>query len=183
MHHNEVLNALIRHFGYHSYLEIGSGGRGANFDRVNCPEKLSVDPDPTCLADRIQSSDEFFATNDRTFDLVFIDGLHHAGQVYRDIVNSLACLNPNGSIVCHDLSPRSELEQRVPRDSQSWTGDCWKAWVRVRLLFDNLEMFVVDTDHGCGIIRRGGKSTPLLTWDTFDTLRQLWLNLVSVEEF
>ena len=34
---------------------------------------------------------------DEKFDLIFIDGLHHADQVKRDFENSLRCLNDNGA--------------------------------------------------------------------------------------
>jgi hypothetical protein len=140
-----------------------------------------VVPHPACQADSVQTSDEFFRGNRRRFDLIFVDGLHEADQVYRDIVNALGSLNPGGTVVCHDMNPQTELEQRVPRAADRWTGDGWKAWVRVRAEWDPLHMFVVDTDHGCGIIRPGLPPTPLLTWELFQLNRAVWLNLVSTD--
>jgi SAM-dependent methyltransferase len=119
-----ILNAIIRRFGYSSYLEIGIGD-GANFDAIRCAQKQSVDPgsvEALRPASQSMTSVQFFALNTETFDLIFIDGLHHADVVERDIRNSLARLNPGGMIVCHDINPSSEVMQRVPREQAEWTG-------------------------------------------------------------
>lgn len=55
-----------------------------------------------------------------------------------------------------DLNPRRESIQtrRVPEDSrQIWNGDCWRAAVALRVIED-LEIVVVDIDHGVGVIRK-----------------------------
>ena len=36
-----------------------------------------------------------------------------------------------------------------------WTGDVWKAIAELRVETIDLDIKVVDTDYGCGIIRRG----------------------------
>ena len=69
-------------------------------------------------------SDEFFANraaaSDRTpYDLVFIDGLHVADQVERDIVNSLLNLAPAGTIVLHDCNPTTESARPTPTSTGS----------------------------------------------------------------
>ena len=61
------------------------------------------------------TSDEFFEQNKEKFDIVFIDGLHHSEQVYKDILNSLNILNEDGTIICHDMNPTEEFRQIVPR--------------------------------------------------------------------
>ena len=80
-------------------------------DKINIKYKVGVDP---CLEahDREPTfkltSDDFFAKNKETFDIIFIDGLHESEQVERDINNSLLCLNQGGYIVCHDINPTKE---------------------------------------------------------------------------
>ena len=127
-----LLNTLAEKFNYQSYLEIGQGRKGLNFQWINCPTKIGVDPEKKFKAAFPITSDEFFAQNTDSFDLVFIDSLHHAYQVERDILNSLKFLNKNGTIVVHDCNPPHESWQMVPRESEAWTGDVWKAWVKLR---------------------------------------------------
>lgn len=184
-----ILNTLVEKYGYQSYLEIGQGNRDQNLDWIQCRIKIGVDPAPNLNAAYRMTSDEFFALNNDRFDLVFIDGLHHADQAERDFVNALDALNDNGTIVVHDCNPTSEEWQLVPppKKARAWTGDVWKAWVKWRASRPDLTMYVVDVDFGCGVIRRGRQETPDIpespTYDQLDKNRVRWLNLVSVEDF
>jgi hypothetical protein len=103
------------------------------------------------------------------------------------VINSLSILNEGGTIVCHDLDPKNEVMQSREINSGVWTGDCWKAWVQLRTERDDLYMIVVDTDWGCGIIRRGRQEklvvTEELSWPNFKKNRNHWLNLISVNDF
>lgn len=188
MRRDEVINSLIEVSGAESYLEIGVAG-GDTFSQILCKQKVGVDPSPIALqATHIQTSDEFFAQNTETFDLIFIDGLHHRDQVRQDIINSLKVLRTGGFIVCHDMNPTNERMQLVPMADLEWTGDCWKAWVELRWERPDLEMFVVNTDYGCGVITWGKQhlltvDPALLTWNNLCLHRKEWLNLISVEEF
>lgn len=189
MNRTDIINRLIRKSRYDTYLEIGVNNPRVNYDKINCKHKTGVDPSPK--SDKIigKTSDEFFKDNTEKFDIVFIDGLHHAEQVYKDIVNALSVLNEGGVIVCHDMNPEKEEIQKVPRETNEWTGDCWKAWIKLRRERFELEMFVIDTDYGVGVIREGYqdelkiklKGEPDYKW--LDDNRKEALNLISVEEF
>lgn len=186
MNRSEIINFLIKKINAKKYLEIGIY-HGWNFNEIKCDYKVGVDPDHRSICDYHLTSDEFFAQNSECFDIIFIDGLHHSDVVERDINNSLQILETNGYIVCHDMNPWNEETQKIPQQVPSWTGDCWKAWVRIRSTNPNLQMFVVDTDCGCGIITRG-KQEPIvinceLTYDNLEQNRKQWLNLISIEEF
>lgn len=187
-----LINRMIAHQGYRSYLEIGLG-KGEHFNGVQCADKESVDPgDGTraVAATHRMTSDEFFARNRRRYDLIFIDGLHHCETVFRDICNALAALSPGGMVVCHDLNPATEEMQAVPRRAREWTGDCWKAWVRLRRERPTLPAVVADTDYGVGVIFPDGKpggaerlpEDAELTWENLERNRRAWLNLVPAEE-
>ena len=89
MYRWEIINREIKLNKYISYLEIGVEN-GFNFGKINAVKKLATDPDPKSAATHFMSSDDFFKQNKKKFDIVFIDGLHHADQVYRDICNSPA---------------------------------------------------------------------------------------------
>ena len=74
--------------------------------------------------------------------------------------------------------------QIIPRQQKIWTGDVWKAWVKLRRL-PFLEMFVLDMDYGCGVIRYGMQE-PLIvvenpSWSDFEKNRKEWLNLKDAD--
>lgn len=171
----DIINAIIEDRGYKSFLEIGTR-YGETFTKVNTPVKVSVDPDPHTAANYVMTSDEYFAKHRERFDIVFVDGLHESGQAYRDVMNALKVLNRKGVIVMHDCHPTSREMQEPFSRQYFWTGDVWKAFVKLRgeLAY---EMYVIDHDFGCGIIdtaKRRKKKPPQgivqmenLTYDDF----------------
>lgn len=195
----EIINQLIAHNKYKTYLEIGVFD-GDNFEKIICKSKIGVDPDlkrekvtiETIELTMNMTSDEafkIFKQEKKKFDIIFIDGLHHAIQVYKDILNALDCLSKGGIIICHDMNPVSAKAQIVPRIQGEWNGDCWLAWVLLRATRTDLNMCVVDTDYGCGIIYKENNSStnqPLiqinenLTYENLNKNRNEWLNLVSI---
>lgn len=191
MNRDEIINYLIKKFGYTRYLEIGIAN-SVNFSKINCKYKDGVDPRRR-KANYFMTSDEFFSTikNNKRYDIIFIDGLHIEEQVDRDIRNSLKHLLKNGTIVLHDCNPPTWKHQVVPMQQTAWNGTVWKSFVKLRVNNPNLEMFVVkDNRGGCGIIRRGNQKlynkAPLeecLKYEYFDKHRKELLNLISSEEF
>lgn len=182
---DEIINGIIRKWGYTNYLEVGTS-TGWNYKRIVCDNKVGVDPDPEAFCDIHTTSDEFFKTNKQKFGAVFIDGMHEAGQFFKDVENSLNCLEDGGTIICHDCNPTSYEMQVMPRMQTQWTGDVWKGWLKLRATRDDLQMFVIETDYGVGIIRRGKqKLIPYFSgnyWD-FDKIRTKALPLITPNEF
>lgn len=185
----DIINHLIQKFGYKSYLEIGVQN-GINFKRIICKYKVGVDPEPNIELMGVykMTSDQFFKQNKEIFDICLIDGLHHADQVYRDIINALGCLSENGIVVCHDMNPVNKEMQEIPRKVKVWTGDSWKAWVRLEM--KNVEKFVIDTDFGVGVIKPKGqveinydKSMQEFFYEYLEENRKELLNLITVQEF
>jgi 2-polyprenyl-3-methyl-5-hydroxy-6-metoxy-1,4-benzoquinol methylase len=186
MNRSEIINRLIKKVNGKRYLEIGIF-EGHNFNSIICEYKVGIDPDKSAKCTHNITSDEFFEINKEKFDVIFIDGLHHADQVEKDILNALSCLSENGYIVCHDMNPTTEIMQLVPRQSGEWTGDCWKAWVKLRQTRSDLYMYVIDTDYGCGIIKQGTQELLInnqkLNYANFEQNKQNWLNLISINNF
>ena len=186
MKRTEIINLLIQNIDAKKYLEIGVSD-GTNFSNIKCDYKIGVDPSTETSANFHLTSDEFFEKNEETFDVIFVDGLHHADQVYRDMMNSLQVLNEGGYIICHDLNPVEEQHQIIPYQGGAWNGDCWKAFVMLRMERDDLEMYTVDSDCGCGIITRGSQEllnfNYPMTYHYLDQNRKELLNLISPEEF
>ena len=194
----DIINAFVKKYNYVNYLEIGVR-KGANLREVIAEHKDGVDPgiESTLTTETNYpiTSDKFFElihNHDIKYDIIFVDGLHHAPQVHKDIINSLNHLKPTGTIICHDMNPLWEITQRREsvKECKYWNGDCWKAYIKLRSERSDLEMYVVNTDHGCGVIRLGEQKLINLPKDAFEldfdfleNNRKELLNLITVEEF
>lgn len=145
-----LIQFLINKYEFQNYLEIGCD-KDQSFSKIIIKNKVGVDP---ISGGTIRtSSNNFFIKNKDTFDLIFIDGLHHYNQVLSDINNSLNILNNNGFILVHDCLPRTLAQQAVPRYRGSWQGDVWKAIVELRTK-ENLDIITCKIDFGVAIIRK-----------------------------
>ena len=195
----EIINTFIKNNNFKNYLEIGVF-TGQNIREIIAKHKDGVDP-TTELGHTIPeinypiTSDEFFKLikgHDIKYDVIFIDGLHHADQVDKDIENALNHLVDNGIIVIHDCNPEKEEYTSVPRKTGIWHGDVYKSALRLRQKY-SYKFITVDTDCGCGVIFNGIEednkcSNESLkegenTWDYFNKYRVKLLNLISVDEF
>jgi hypothetical protein len=187
MQRYDIIKWLINKHGFRSYLEIGVLGR-ETLNQINVPIKHGVDPNGQ--GDYTMTSDEFFERHcDRDYDLIFIDGLHLAEQVKKDIENSLTHLNKGGIIILHDCKPTEEwhqLEQGI--SGQPWTGNVWQALAELRCTRKDLEIYTIDCDWGCGVIQRGKQNLYIKphggwTWTYFIDNHPDILNLISIEDF
>lgn len=213
----DVINYLIEKNNYKSYLEIGYF-QGWSFDNVKGVElKVAVDPNPLkeewmkrddwgSFMDvidgcRIQiskeTSDKFFERLpiDRKVDIIFIDGLHEAEQVTKDIENSLKHLSSRGTIVLHDCNP-PKYEHTTTGIDGCWTGDVYKSAIGLQELYP-YQFYTIDTDWGVGVLTPDKYAEPgrnllirnflengiLENWEYFEKYRTKALNLISVEEF
>ena len=210
----ELINYLFEYkLGYKkSYLEIGLSYPEDNYYYVFSANKESVDPlcdDDILVCDNNvrkyiidnvltyrMTSDDFFAQCDKKYDLIFIDGLHIADQVQRDIINSYNHLNEGGFIVIHDCLPPFEARQfednyeDMINRGLGWNGSTWKALPNLDKA--GLDFQVLDIDEGCGIIKYDGPKdfsnytvTDLSYNDVFlDTdVRNKIMHVKSIQEF
>ncbi len=186
MSRTHIINSMIKHVKATKYLEIGISD-GNNFANINCKHKIGVDPELTSPATYHFTSDDFFEKNKETFDVIFLDGLHHSDQLERDINNSLKILNENGIILCHDMIPISYEQQKIPYTGGSWTGDVWKTFVKFRQTCADLVMFTLDIDMGIGVIMKGSqkilKVAEELTYENFEKRKFEWLNIMLLSDF
>lgn len=126
------------------YLEIGVA-KGNTFKYVNVPNRVGVDPahelDTESLPAGVRiftvTSDDFFASNNEAFDMVFIDGLHTYQQTYRDLVSALNVC-PDGPILIDDVVPCDEVSampsmveslakrKDLNMPGQPWHGDVYR---------------------------------------------------------
>lgn len=180
----DIINSLIAAHSYARYLEIGVQDRVC-FDAVVCEHKDGVDPRGNCQY--VMTSDKFFSTPRGPYDIIFVDGDHRARQALRDITNALSVLSDGGVVVVHDCNPTSKREASNRSCTGSWMGTVYRAIAHLQSHREDLEIQVVDTDAGVGIIRRGLHELVSLPWhinyEYLDKHRQRVLNLIPPEEF
>jgi len=188
----DIINKLIDKNNYKSYLEIGISNPNDCYLKIKAEDKVGVDPHPLAMAEgvQVQTSNDFFYSNKKKFDIIFVDGLHKDFQAILDIENGLKILNEGGTIVVHDCFPRDEIT--VSEDPQwhispAWCGTVFRAWLKLRASRDDLSMYVVATDCGCGVIHKGSQEVieapDKITWDWYKDHYETALNLKSVYDF
>jgi hypothetical protein len=191
----DIINYLIEKYNLVNYLEIGVFN-GENIRRVKAEHKDGVDPGHEgIVAPEVtypMISDDFFKLiedhDDIKYDIIFIDGLHHADQVSKDIQNSLKHLTSTGFIVMHDCNPISFEAQKIPRETTVWNGDTWIAFVDFKDHHPGYKCCVVDTDFGIGVIQNSKDNMSymhktLWNWEYFYKHKKQLLNLISFDEF
>ncbi|MFM7233544.1 MAG: class I SAM-dependent methyltransferase [Flavobacteriales bacterium] len=167
----EIINFILSlKSGHTSYLEIGVCDPTKNFDKIIASEKYSVDPGVEFESNPVDfklTSDDFFdklsrgeiLSSSHRFDAIFIDGLHIAEQVDRDIQNALKFLQEDGFVILHDCNPPSEwhareqYEYRLSPAGNLWNGTCWKAFVKWRSN-PSVQSCCIDTDWGVGVLSK-----------------------------
>ena len=201
----EIINFLLSK-NNNSYLEIGVRNPDDNFNQIKAINKYSVDPGVEFKSNPVDfkmTSDLFFQkltnneilNNEIKFDVIFIDGLHLANQVDKDISNALKFIKDDGFIVLHDCNPPSEWHARenfqylhTPAYG-AWNGTTWKAFLKWRFN-PNVNSCCIDSDWGVGIISKKqeiGKKieaeNSFFEFNMLDKNRKKYLNLISFESF
>lgn len=204
----EIINFLLASFRNRStkYLEIGVRDPNDNYNKVISDFKYSLDSGIEFKSNPVDfkmNSDEFFdhiengkiLNRDIKFDVIFIDGLHLANQVEKDIKNSLKFLNDDGFIVLHDCNPPTEfntIESHGYKLSPAlgyWNGTTWKAFFKYSQK-EEVHTCCIDTDWGIGIISKKMSfgntkivDNPFFEYKVLDKNRKDSLNLISYQEF
>lgn len=174
----EIINYCIQNRKMNRYLEIGVRNPDHNFNLIICQNKVSVDPGLAFKANPVDfpmTSDDFYSywlTHIKTvYDLIFIDGLHRAEQVSRDIRHALEMTSSSGLIVLHDCNPPHAEFARERYDydgvaEEYWNGTTWKAaW---EFFFSgSYALKVVDSDWGVGIIDKSKTNASKAKKDLF----------------
>ena len=191
INHTQLLNALSEKYNLKSYLEIGVQNKANNYNKIICPVKVGVDPEVNDSEIRGMSSDAYFEAIKNNnpalvFDLIFIDGLHHADQVKRDFENSLRYLSDNGFIVIHDVLPENEAGTIVPRETKQWWGDVYKWAMNIRK-YDGIDYKTFDIDNGCMLVlkdddKTGGFIHQDIDWNYYQQFGHKLMNVTSTVE-
>ncbi len=167
----EIINFILSQFSEETcYLEIGIRNPEDNFNHIKANRKYSVDPGVEFRENPVDfklTSDDFFEELNQNkilfsgikFDVIFIDGLHLAEQVDRDIANSLNYIKDDGFIVLHDCNPPTEWHSRYEYHYHKtpatvyWNGTTWKAFLKWRFN-STIQSCCIDSDWGVGILSK-----------------------------
>lgn len=153
----EIVNALARKRGFSSYLEISTGKAGDHFvdvDRTQlttCHRLMYRCPDD--YADGLEIDfrtrgvgiGQFFDEvryRGTKYDIMLVDSSHTYECSMRDLSYALSALVDGGILVVHDCDPPGE------------SGVTYAAFVDFVLGRDDIDYYTVDTDFGCGVIKK-----------------------------
>ena len=218
----DIVNALVAKNKYTKYLEICTLTTGRRFSRIDqkplhwrhrllycCPESFQ-DGDEITFRTKDQSIEHLLDAQS-PYDLIFLDSFHTFECSLRDLQLALTLLRPAGTIVVHDCCPPSREVCTPAFRTGSWFGLSYCAYIEFVLSDPRLVYYTVDTDCGCGVIKRllpghtsgtgknaeknaGSRNELARLWsaernqhhDMFDFFHQYQrelLNLISVKDF
>ena len=181
-----------------TYLEIGVE-RGETFTRLGFPYKTGVDPlfafnnwaHPGTWHEI--TSDRFFEGEvgiEDSFDFIFIDGLHHFDQVYRDFTNALEHSHDDSIIIIDDVYPCDEFSTMRDQEecceargdgTRAWNGDVYKAIILLRLFHPKINYAtVMDLKVPQTVIWFGGQN-PFKSQTYKDELTEVVQNLENAD--
>lgn len=214
----QLIQSLMKQKKLANYLEIGVFN-GHVFFKIKSKFKIAIDPEfrfdflrksgkiilnPYNLYNKYfsKTSDDFFKEDAPDFflqkkiDIALIDGMHEYSFALRDVENSIKYLSDDSVIILHDCNPQTEtagstFEEWVKKGSiDTWNGDVWKTILHLRCLRDDINVFVLDCDHGLGVVTRGKPENKLkynleeirrFSYEDFNGNREQLLNLKPAE--
>jgi hypothetical protein len=165
-HHLNIINTTAKVINARTYLEIGVC-TGSNINNVRIGAKTGVDVnDIRGIKEGIEmiksSSDDFFRTNERKFDLIFIDGDHSQEQSMKDFENALKCVSNKGLILLHDVYP--------PNLKHMELNLCGGVYLNAQDINNRFKCVVFPYDYGVMIVNprvTKNKKTPIFEGNDF----------------
>ena len=189
----DIVNELLAASGGRHFAELGTYAPSPYFDAVAAGTKVSI-------ASRTQTDEggevDFLSTDPPGdgYDVIVVDLWDEPEHALDVMERCLPKLSGDGAVGVHHSNPPSGWHQRPPQEytpGSEWTGQVWRAVVEFRFRHPQCEVFTVDTDWGCTVIRpsRRARHRPCaepvgaLGWTTFLDRRNELLNVVSVAWF
>jgi hypothetical protein len=214
-----LINHLAEVHGYRHYLELctfSTGRRYAEIDRsklqscvrlmYRCPDDFDDGLATDYRSNTLDISEclKEIGGEEGRFDIALVDSWHEYETSWRDLVAAFLLIREGGTLVVHDcLPPRSEIA--VPKYIRGeWCGVSYQAYVDFISQRHDLAAYTVDTDYGCGVIRklarpssrcatsagagllgdwRSKRGDPLEAFAFFQAHKQVLLNLITTDEF
>jgi hypothetical protein len=165
----DLINHLGVEHGYRDYLEICnaiSGYRFSEIDRDIFAVRHRLGYRSSALhsdgggydfcTEALDSSECVREIRGRglSYDVILVDSWHEYDTSFRDLSDAVSLLSNNGLVVVHDCLPEREDLAQLPFKGGEWSGVSYRAFLDF-VVQRALDYRVVDTDFGCGIIRKG----------------------------
>jgi hypothetical protein len=165
----DIVLHLAKCYRYRRYLEIATSSTGFFYASVakgrfddcrrlmyRCPAEfddgLAVDYRSPDLD--IGAALAAIQAERRRFDIVLVDPFHGYRESSRDLAAAFALLEDGGALVVHDCLPPNEAIACPEFKQGAWCGVTYKAFLDFVLPRRDLRYLTVDTDFGCGVIRK-----------------------------
>lgn len=179
----DIVNELLGAPADRRFAELGVDGPGPHFGAVGADRKVFV-----------PLRDFSHDLPSGGHDVILIDVRDDPRRVLNLVERCLPRLAPGGAVVVCHTNPPSAWHQRCrpgPDSGAEWTGQVWRAVVEFRIRHPWCEVFTVDTDWGCTVIRPSrtvhrrlaGPPPGDLDWRTLVSRRGELLNVVDVAWF
>jgi hypothetical protein len=165
----DLINFMARQHGYRSYLELCTYTTGNYYAYINksllpishrlmyrCGDDYDdgMVVDFRAIGDDISECLTSIRERGLRYDIILVDSWHEYGTSLRDLREAWTLLAPTGTIVVHDCFPPSAEMAAPLRNAQMWSGVSYKAYFDFVIAQQNADYRTVDTDYGCGIIRK-----------------------------
>jgi len=174
MRKSKIVNYLARTHSLKSYLEIATPYSGFKFGQIDrqlfdqveralyrCPADYGDGHEISYRIETDNCRDALSALKSAatTYDLIFIDPWHLYDESLYLISEAFDLLSKRGFMVVHDCNPpRVEMAQPESRDG-GWCGLTYLAFLDFVLADDRRAYETVDSDFGCGVIRKSARRT------------------------
>jgi hypothetical protein len=165
----DIINALAKRHGLHSYLEICTPSTGHEFRNIDREQFETCDrliyycaPEwddelpitlrtPECSSLPLVRALVEQHGNAR-YDIVFVDSWHTYACSSVDLSGALRLLADGGIIVAHDCDPRDPTIMTPEYREKSWCGVTYAAFIDFVLPRNAFKYYTVDSDFGCGVV-------------------------------
>ena len=189
----DIINELLIAGAGRHFAELSMDGPSPYFGAVVADSKVSV----LCRSETDACSEEDFLAADPPdggYDVILVEVRHEPKRCLDVIERCLPKLSADGVVVVHHSNPPSAWHQRPAEEFEpgsEWSGQVWRAVVEFRSRHPQCEVFTVDTDWGCTVIRPsrrarhepGALPVEALDCAAFERERNRLLNLVNVAWF
>ena len=165
----DLINELSAIHGYRKYLEICTPTTGNMYGAIDrarystchrlmyrCPAEFNDGLPIDFRSSNLDISEcvKAVRAKDLTYDVILVDPFHEYEPSARDLREAVDLLNPAGTIIVHDCFPRDGTIAVPQYIDGSWCGVTYKAYLDFGLARKDLIFCTIDTDYGCGVIRR-----------------------------
>ena len=165
----DLINELSAIHGYRKYLEIctpTTGNMYSGIDRARfstchrlmyrCPAEFNDGLPIDFRSSNLDISEcvKGIRARELKYDVILVDPFHEYEPSARDLREAVNLLNPTGTIIVHDCFPRDAAIAGPEFIVGDWCGVTYKAYLDFMLANKSLLFCTVDTDYGCGVIRR-----------------------------